>query len=109
MNAKSSELKLYEDKISALLQKAKSQLEQFETRAAESKAQAEIEAISALKATKRQIDKKLKNLRKSGEPKAAQVKAEIETEIANFKNSLEQLATQFTGRPKHKLRKAAAR
>jgi DNA relaxase NicK len=109
MNAKSTELKLYGDKISAQLQQAKSQIEQFETRASETKAQAEIEAISALKATKKKIDKKLKDLHKSGEPNATQVIAEIETEIANFKTSLEQLGTQLTGRPKHKVRKAAAR
>lgn len=97
MNAKSTELKRYGDKISEQLQQAKSQLEQFEARAREKKAQVEIEAIKALKTIKRQIDKKSQDLQTSGEAKAAQIKAEIDTELAKLKTSLEQLATKLKG------------
>jgi hypothetical protein len=95
MNVRNRELKLYEEKISAQLQQAKLQLEQFEARAKEKKAQAEIETINALKTKKRQIDKKRQDLQRSGEAKVAQIKAEIDAEAAKLKTSLEQLATKL--------------
>ncbi len=95
MNARSTKLKQYEKKISAQLQQAKSQLEQFKTRARKKKAQAEIEAIKALKTRKRRIDKMRQDMQTSGRAKAAQIKAEIGVDMARLKTSLEQLATRL--------------
>ena len=94
MNLDTTEIKQYEEKVSAQLQQAKSQLEQFEARAREKKAQAEIEAINALKTMRQEIDKKSRNLKTSGGAKAAQLKEEIETDMAKLKASLEEFGTK---------------
>jgi hypothetical protein len=50
----SAALKAYEDKIRAQVQEAKATLDQFETKAKEKKAQAEITALNNLKASKQE-------------------------------------------------------
>jgi uncharacterized protein involved in exopolysaccharide biosynthesis len=57
-------------------------------------AQAEIDAINSLKAKRQEIDKKRQDLKTSGEAKAAQIKAEIEADLAKFKASLDQFGTK---------------
>ncbi len=88
-------LKAYEEKIGAQLQQAKAQLEEFEARAKGKAAQAEIDTINQLKVKKQEIEKKHQDLKTSGDAKVEQVKAEIDTEMAKFKASLEQLATKL--------------
>jgi uncharacterized protein YaaN involved in tellurite resistance len=56
-------LKAYEDKIKAQVQEAKAKLEQFEAKAKEKKAQADIAAVSNLKAAKQHIDQKVHDLK----------------------------------------------
>jgi tRNA U54 and U55 pseudouridine synthase Pus10 len=87
--------KAYEDKISAELQLAKAQIEEFEARAKGKMAQAEIETIRHLKAKRHEIEKKSQELKASGEAKVEQVKAEIDAELAKFKTGVEQLATKL--------------
>ena len=91
----SATTKAYEDKISAQLQLAKAQLEELEARAKGQAAQAEIEAVSHLKATKQEIDKKHQDLKTGGEAKAEQVKAQIDAEMARLKTGMEQLAAKL--------------
>lgn len=87
--------KAYEDKISAELQLAKAQIEEFEARAKGKMAQAEIDTISHLKAKRHEIEKRRQELKASGQAKVEQVKAEIDAEMTKFKNGVEQLATKL--------------
>jgi hypothetical protein len=94
MNGQSATMKAFEEKLSAQLQEAKSQIDGIEARAKGKMAQAEIDAINGLKTQRQEIEKKRQDLKTSGEAKAAQLKSEIETDMAKFKTSLDQLGTK---------------
>jgi vacuolar-type H+-ATPase subunit H len=94
MNGQSATIKAFEEKLSAQLQEAKSQIDGIEARAKGKMAQAEIDAISGLKTQRQEIEKKRQDLKTSGEAKAAQLKSEIEADMAKFKTSLDQLGTK---------------
>ena len=94
MSEQSAGTKAFEEKVSAQLQEAKSQIEGIEARAKGTMAQAEIDALNGLKAKRQEIDKKRQDLKTSGETKAAQLKADIEADMAKFKTSLDQLGTK---------------
>lgn len=95
MDGPSGTLKVYQEKVGALLTEAKAQLEMLEAQAKVKKAEAEIAAINALKNTHQQIDRKRRDLEKSAEPKVAQLKADLDAQVAGFKTSLEQLSTKI--------------
>jgi hypothetical protein len=94
--------KAYEQKISAELQKAKTQLGNFEARAKSTAAQAEIDTINSLKAKHQEIDKKAQDLKKAVSPKVEQAKAEIDAEMAKLQISLTDLATRLKVEPQSK-------
>ena len=94
MSKHQAEPKTFEEKVSAQLHEANSQIEAIEARAKGKLAQAEVNAINGLKTMRREIDKKSQDLKTSGEAKAAQIKAEIEADLAKFKASLEQFSTK---------------
>jgi hypothetical protein len=94
MNEQSATIKAFEEKISAQLQEAKSKIEEIEAKTKGKLAQADIDAINALKTNRQEIDKKRQDLKTSGEAKAAQIKAEIESDLTKFKTSLDQFGTK---------------
>jgi hypothetical protein len=99
MNAQ--EIKAYRDKVSAQLQEARAALSGLEAQAKGRLAQSEIDAISGLKAKNEEIDKKVQHdLKAGGEVAlAAKLKSDIETEVAKFKASVDQLAAKVKHRP----------
>jgi len=94
MNEQSATIKAFEERLSAQLQEAKSQIDGIEGRAKGKMAQAEIDAINGLKTQRQEIEKKRQDLKTSGEAKAAQLKSEIEADMAKFKTSLDRLGTK---------------
>jgi len=90
VSEQSAGIKAFEEKVSAQLQEAKSQIDGIEAHAKGKLAQAEIDAINSLKAKRQEIDKKRQDLKTSSEAQSAQIKAEIEADMAKFKASLEQ-------------------
>ncbi len=88
-------LKAYEEKLTAQVQEAKAKLEQFEARAKEQKAQVEIDAINKLKTAKRDIDRRLHDLKTTHESHVTQAKADLDGEVARFKTAVEELGAKF--------------
>lgn len=95
MSTQSVTTKAYEEKISAQLQQAKTQLEELHARAKGKMAQAEIDTINNLKTRQQEIEKKRQDLKTTGDAKVEQVKGEIDTELTKLKNSLGELATKL--------------
>jgi uncharacterized protein involved in exopolysaccharide biosynthesis len=81
----------FEEKIYAQLQNAKAQLEKLEATAKGKIAQAEIDAMNYLKTKRQEIDKKRQEMKTAAAAKADQIKAEIESEMPKFKESLDRL------------------
>ncbi len=102
MSAQSVTAKAYEEKISAQLQQAKAQLSEFEARARDKMAQAEIDTINHLKTKHQEIDKKRQDLKTTGDVKVEQVKTEIDADVAKLKTSLAELATKLKIEPRSK-------
>jgi hypothetical protein len=90
-----AEPKTFEEKVSAQLHEAKSQIESIEASAKGKLAQAEVDAISSLKTTRHEIDKKSQELKTAGEAKAAQIRAEIEADLAKFNAAVEHFASKL--------------
>jgi len=90
--APSSTLKAYEDKIRAQVQEGKAKLEQFEAKAREKHADAELSAINQLKTSKQDIDRKLQALKTTQEAMIGHAKESIDAEVAKFKASLDTLS-----------------
>jgi hypothetical protein len=80
----------FEEKIHAQLQNAKTELERLEQTAKGKIAQAEIDAINQLKTKRQEIDKRRQELKTAVAAKADQIKAEIESELPKFMQSLDQ-------------------
>jgi len=91
----SPDTKAYEEKINAQLQQAKAQLSEFEANVKAKASPAQTEIINRLKAKHQEIDKKRQELKTASEPKAGQVKAEIDNDVAKLKTSLADLATKL--------------
>jgi hypothetical protein len=91
----SSTLKAYEDKVKTQLQDAKARVEQFDARAKEKGAQAEITAVNGLKAAKANIDRKLQDLKKTSDAHVARAKADIDADVATFKASVDEFNAKF--------------
>jgi hypothetical protein len=96
-----AEIKAYQEKVNAQLQEAKAMLNGFEAHAKGKLAQSEIDTISRLKAQHQEIDKKVHHdLKAAGEVAvAAKLKSDIDTEMAKFKASLDQLAAKAKSQP----------
>jgi hypothetical protein len=90
-------LKAYEDKIRAQVQEGKAKLEQFEARAKEQHADAEISAINQLKTSRQNIDRKLQELKSTQEAQVAHAREVIDADVAKFKASLDMLAGKLRG------------
>ena len=95
MSRHHAEPKTFEEKVSAHLHEAKSQIEAIEASAKGKLAQADVDAINSLKTQRQEIDKKSQHLKTSGEAKAAQIKAEIEADIAKFNAAVEQFGAKL--------------
>ena len=100
--ARSATVKAYENKIAAQVQEAKARLDQFEAKAKEKSAQAEISAIHGLKTAKQNIDRRLQDLKTTSSVYAAQAKAGIDADVAAFKASVDELAGKFKTDPARK-------
>ena len=96
-----SEIKAYQEKVSAQLQEAKAVLSGFEAHAKGKLAQSEIDTIARLKAKNQEIDKKVhQDLKVTGEVTlAAKVTSDIEAEMAKLKASLDQLNAKLKSQP----------
>lgn len=95
MSRHHAETKTFEEKVSTHLHEAKSQIEAIEASAKGKLAQAEVDAINSLKKQRQEIDKKSQHLRTSAETNAAQIKAEIEADIAKFNAAVEQFGSKL--------------
>jgi uncharacterized phage infection (PIP) family protein YhgE len=82
------ETKAFDQKIRAELQKAKSQLEEFEARSKAEDQLAATEMIAQLKNTHRQIDKKRQELQTSAAEEMEQEQAEIDAGIDKLRQGL---------------------
>ena len=89
------EPKTFEEKVSSHLHEAKSQIEAIEASAKGELAQAEVDAVKSLKKQRHEIEKKSQDLKTSGDGKAAQIKAEIEADIAKFNAAVEQFGAKL--------------
>lgn len=89
------EPKTFEEKVSAHLHDAKSQIEAIEASAKGELAQAEVDAINSLKKQRQEIEKKSQDLKTSGQERAAQIKAEIEADIAKFNAAVERFGAKL--------------
>jgi hypothetical protein len=96
-----AEVKAYQEKVNAQLQQAKAVLNGLEAHAKGKLAQSEIDAINRLKAKHQEIEKKVHHdLKTAGEVAvAAKVKTDIDSEVAKFKASLDQLSAKVNKQP----------
>ena len=96
-----AEVKAYQEKVNAQLQQAKAVLNGLEAHAKGKLAQSEIDAINRLKAKHQEIEKKVHHdLKTAGEVAvAAKVKTNIDSEVAKFKASLDQLSAKVNKQP----------
>ena len=96
-----AEMKAYQEKVNAQLQEAKAVLNGLEAHAKGKLAQSEIDAINRLKAKHQEIEKKVHHdLKTAGEVAvAAKVKTDIDSEVAKFKASLDQLSAKVNKQP----------
>ena len=90
--AQNATLKAYEDKVRAQLQEGKAKLDQVNAKAKEKQAQAEIDVVSRLNATKQNIEKKLQDLKTTADVQVSRAKADIDADVASFKSSINDLA-----------------
>jgi hypothetical protein len=87
--------KAIEDTIEAKVKTAEAKLDTLKLKAEAAKAVAEVAAIAELLKHKRTIDQKLAELKKSGEGKYQQAKADLETRVAELEKSLQAIETKF--------------
>ena len=96
-----AEIKAYQEKVNAQLQEAKAVLNGLEAHAKGKLAQSEIDAINRLKAKHQEIEKKVHHeLKTAGEVAvAAKMKTDIDSEVAKFKASLDQVSAKVNKQP----------
>ena len=95
MDTQHAELKAHEEKVSAQLREVKAKIDEFEAHVRGKAAEVEVQAINSMKAKHQDIEKKRRQLKTAGEAGAAQIKAEVDAELANLKSSSEQLAAKI--------------
>jgi multidrug resistance efflux pump len=83
------------DKLEAQVKTVAAKLDTLKARAETAKANIEIKAITELLTRKQTILQKLQELKKSGEDRWAQVKTDIEAQIADFEKSVKELESKF--------------
>ena len=94
MSLESAGIKAFEEKVNAQLQEAKAKIDEIEAQAKGKVAQAEIDAIKGFHAKRQEIEKKRHELKTVGETKVAHVRAEIESDIAKLKTSVDQFSNK---------------
>src|SRR5271169_5884477 len=82
------EKEVVHDKLESQIKTAEAKLETLKARAETAKANAEIKAIGELLPKKQAIQRKLQELKKSGGDRWEHAKADVETRIAEFENSV---------------------
>src|SRR5262245_53271535 len=88
--AMSAELKAYEAKGNTKIQEVKAQVEQFEAKAKERRAQAEITAIGQLRTARENVERKVHDLKTTHENNMARAKADITAEVGRLEASLKE-------------------
>jgi multidrug resistance efflux pump len=89
--------KVAEDKIQSQIKTVQAKLDTLRAKAESAKANAEIKAIADLAAKKLAIDRKLNELRTSGEATYEQAKADIEARVAELEQSARAIEATFKG------------
>jgi hypothetical protein len=87
--------KAYNQKILAQLQKAKTQLAEFEARSKAEDEQVALDLINQLKNTHHKIDKKREEVERSGFSEMEEEQAEIEAGIAKLRAGLDELGRRL--------------
>jgi hypothetical protein len=87
--------KAIEDTIEAKVKTAQAKLDTLKLKAEAAKAVAEVAAIVGLLKHKRTIDQKLAELKKSGDGRYQQAKADIESRVAELEKSVQAIETKF--------------
>jgi hypothetical protein len=93
-------LQAYEDKIAAEIHAANTRIDEFEAAIKPKRAQAEIDAITALKTARQNIERMLVDLGKTRDEQVARAKADIDAAIVSFQASLEDFRRKFTASEK---------
>jgi TolA-binding protein len=88
------ELKAYAEKITSQLDQAKGKLQEMEGYFKEKKAAAELETIRSLRTAQKDIERRIGELKTAAEAKTAQIKAEIDSSVANVNAKVAQLASK---------------
>jgi len=91
-----STLQAYEDRIAAQIRAANARIDEFEAKARPRRAQAEVAAIDGLKSARKNIERKLVDLKTTGDSRVAQAKADIDKAVVTFQASLEDFRRKFT-------------
>ena len=88
-------LKAYEDKVNAQIREAKAKLEQFEENATDQRTQEENKAIDALKTSRQNLERRVRDLRSTQESNLERAKADISADVTKLNASIDELATEF--------------
>ena len=91
---KAAEKAVY-DKVESQIHTIEAQLALVKARAESTKADAELKAIANLATAKYTLDQKVAELKKVGGAKFRQVKAEVESGIAGFEQSVKAIESRF--------------
>jgi hypothetical protein len=84
-------LKAYEDKIAAQIKEAKARLDQLEAKARAKSDEAQIAAVASLNTARNNIERMLHDLKTTHESHAARAKADIDSAVAAFRTSVDEL------------------
>ena len=84
-------LKAYEDRIAAQLREAKARLDQLEARVRAKSDEAQMAAVESLNTARNNIDRMLHDLKTTHESHAARAKADIDSAVAAFRTSVDEL------------------
>jgi polyhydroxyalkanoate synthesis regulator phasin len=83
------------DKIESQVKTVQAKLDTLKAKAESAKANAELKAIADLLTKKHAIDRKLSELKKSGETAYQQAKADIESRVAELEKSVQAIEAKF--------------
>jgi undecaprenyl pyrophosphate synthase len=91
-----STLQAYEDKIAAQIRAANTRIDEFETKSKPKRAEAEAAAIERLRAGRKDLERKLIDLKTTGDAQVVRAKAELDKAIVAFQASLEEFRRKYT-------------
>ena len=83
------------DKLESQIMTAEAKLDTLKARALTTKANAELKVIAELLPKKHEMQQKLQGLKRSGEDRLEQAKADLETRIADFEKSVKAIASKL--------------